>query len=144
MDDVIKDGGQMGSFEWVFSPRGIDGRPIPMFNHETGEVGKEVVKYWQRYDIRKYLEDNWETLSPKLANKINIIAGGLDTFYLEQAVIELNKFFEEQEFDAMVRVIENGNHGDVFRTSVIRDIDEYIAKRLNLTRNQSKKSTPSQ
>lgn len=144
MDDVIKDGGQIGSFEWVFSPRGIDGRPIPMFNHKTGEVDKEVAKYWQRYDIRKYLEDNWETLSPKLANKINIIAGGLDTFYLEQAVIELSAFFEEKNFDAMVRVIENGNHGDVFRTSVIREIDEYIAKRLNLTRNQSKKSTPSQ
>lgn len=140
MDDVIKDGGQIGSFEWVFSPRGIDGRPIPMFNHETGEVDKAVIEHWKKYDIRKYLEENWEVLAPKLTNKINIVAGGLDTFYLEVSIIELNKFFQEQNFDAMVSVIENGNHGDVFRTSVIRDIDEFIAKKLNLVRRQFKKS----
>ena len=103
-------------------------------------MDKAVIEHWKKYDIRKYLEENWEVLAPKLTNKINIVAGGLDTFYLEGSIIELNKFFQEQNFDAMVRVIENGNHGDVFRTSVIRDIDEFIAKRLNLVRRQFKKS----
>jgi len=142
MDDVIKDGGQMGSFEWVFSPKGIDGRPIPMWNHKSGEVNSEVVEYWKMYDIRKYLEDNWEALAPKLENKINIIAAEYDTFYLEDAVIALNEFFEEKGFGALIRVIENGNHGSVFRTSVIREIDDYIAAKLQLTNYQNKKTTP--
>ncbi len=142
MDDVIKDGGQMGSFEWVFSPRGIDGRPIPMWNRENGEVNQTVVEYWKKYDIRKYLEENWDALAPKLSNKINIIAAEYDTFYLEDAVIAMNELFEEKEFGAMVRVIENGNHGSVFRTSVIREMDDYIAEKLNLTNYQHKKSPP--
>ena len=29
-------GGQMSSFEWVFSPRGDDGRPLPLFDRVTG------------------------------------------------------------------------------------------------------------
>ena len=140
MDDVILDGGQIGSFEWVFSPKGENGRPVKMFDRETGEVQADVVAHWQKYDIRKILEENWEELSPKLSGKINIVAGGIDTFYLEQPVIELNTMFKEREFDAMIRVIENGDHGSVFRTSVIRDIDEYIARTLNLPHIQFKKT----
>jgi hypothetical protein len=138
MDDVLKDGGQISSFEAVFSPRGIDGRPVAMFDRETGAIIPEVVEYWKQYDIRKYLEDNWETLSPKLSGKINIIAGGLDTFYLEDAVIQLHAFFKEKDFDAMVRVIENGDHGSVFRTTVIREMDAFIAEKLALPNIQNK------
>ena len=49
-------GGQFASFEWVWSPRGDDGRPMKMFNRESGELNQEVLKYWQNYDIRLILE----------------------------------------------------------------------------------------
>jgi hypothetical protein len=140
MDDVLKDGGQIGSFEAVFSPKGEDGRPVKMFNRETGAVIPEVVEHWKQYDIRKFLEENWETLSTKLSGKINIIAGGMDTFYLEGAVIALQEFFEEKEFNAMIRIVENGDHGSVFRGTVIREMDEFIAKKLNLPNIQNKAS----
>lgn len=142
MDDVLKDGGQISSSEAVFSPKGEDGRPVTMFDRETGAVIPEVVAYWKQYDIRTYLEDNWETVSPKLAGKINIIAGGADTFYHEEAVIQLDKYFKTKEFDAMVRVIENGDHGSVFRTTVIREIDDYIAQKLDLPNIQNKTAKP--
>jgi hypothetical protein len=39
MEAVLGDyGGQLASFEWVFSPRGPDGRPLQMFNRTTGAV----------------------------------------------------------------------------------------------------------
>ena len=142
MDDVLKDGGQIGSFEAVFSPKGEDGRPMKMFDRETGAVFPEVFEHWKQYDIRSYLEQNWETLSPKLRGKINIIAGGLDTFYLEDAVIALQQFFEEKNFDASVRVIENGDHGSVFRAAVIREMDEFIANRIGLENFQQITVTP--
>jgi predicted NUDIX family NTP pyrophosphohydrolase len=31
-------GGQLASFEWVFSPRGPDGRPAPLFDRATGDT----------------------------------------------------------------------------------------------------------
>ena len=36
-------GGQMASFEWVFSPRGADGLPVPMFDRTTGAVDSAVI-----------------------------------------------------------------------------------------------------
>ena len=111
-----------------------------MFNRVTGAVNPEVVEHWKQFDIRKYLENNWDTLSPKLAGKINIIAGGLDTFYLELSVNALQDFFESKKFDVMVRVLEGADHGKVF--NVIREIDESIAKRLNLPHLQFKALKP--
>ena len=39
-------GGQLGSFDWVFSPRGPDGRPMKLFNGagrlEGGVSGTET------------------------------------------------------------------------------------------------------
>lgn len=142
MDDVLKDGGQIGSFEAVFGQKGEDGRPARMFNRETGAVNSEVVEHWKKYDIRALLEDNWETLAPKLSGKINIIAGGMDTFYLEDAVISMDEFFKSKDFDAMIRVIENGDHGSVFRSTVIREIDDFIADKINLPNIQNKTNKP--
>ncbi len=140
MDDVIKDGGQLGSFEWAFSPRGENGRPLHMYDRQTGSVDAEVVDHWKSYDIRKILEGKWDILSPKLRGKINIIAGGLDTFYLEGSVISLQEYFNVQGFDAMVRILENANHGAVFGTPVIREMDEFIANKLQLPNIQQKTS----
>jgi pimeloyl-ACP methyl ester carboxylesterase len=142
MDDVLKDGGQISSFEAVFGPKGDDGRPVKMFNRESGAVIPEVVEHWKQYDIRKYLESNWEDLSPKLEGKIYIIAGGLDTYYLDGAVIAMNEFFSSKDFDAMVRVIEGGDHSSMLRPNVLSEIDSVIADKLNLPNNQRKLPTP--
>src|SRR5712671_1121636 len=37
-------GGQFASFDAVFSPRGPDGRPMPMFDRKTGAIDKAVAK----------------------------------------------------------------------------------------------------
>ncbi|MEE2913009.1 MAG: alpha/beta hydrolase, partial [Planctomycetota bacterium] len=136
MDDVIKDGGQIGSFEWVFSPQGADGRPKKMFDRETGRVVSDVAQSWRQYDIRNLLEENWEELSPKLRGKLHIIAGEFDTFYLVEAVQNLKEFFEQNDFDASVQVIKGGNHGTAMRPKTIREMDEEIAERLDLVNNQ--------
>ena len=86
MEDVIGDGGQLHSFEAVFSPLGPDGRPRPLWDRATGAIDPEVAKAWEAYDIRLVLERNWTTLGPKLAGKLHVITAELDTFYLEGAV----------------------------------------------------------
>jgi hypothetical protein len=55
-------GGQLASFEWVFSPRGADGHPMPMFDRTTGEVDPLVVQAWQKYDIARILTANCPNL----------------------------------------------------------------------------------
>ena len=95
MEDVIGDGGQLHSFEAVFSPLGPDGRPRPLWDRATGAVDPEVARAWQTYDIRLVLERNWPTLGPKLKGKLHVVIGDLDTFYLEGAVALLKASLRE-------------------------------------------------
>lgn len=108
-------GGQFASFEWVWSPRGPDGRPMKAFNRVTGELNQEVLQYWQRYDIRLLLEKNWTKLAPKLKGKINVICGSEDTFHLEEAVIMLCDFFKQKGSDAVCEIVPGRDHGNLYQ-----------------------------
>jgi hypothetical protein len=55
---VVGYGGQLDSFNAVFSPRGEDGRPRPLMNKLTGALDPAAAEYWKRYDIRLILEKN--------------------------------------------------------------------------------------
>ena len=79
-------GGQIASFEWVFSPRGADGRPVKMFDRETGDVDPKVVAYWHdHYDLAHIVEANWATRGRSLKGRIHVVVGTADTFYLDGA-----------------------------------------------------------
>jgi S-formylglutathione hydrolase FrmB len=106
-------GGQLASFEWVFSPRGPGGRPLPMFDRVTGSVDPAVVQAWQKYDIARTLEANWAALAPNLNGKIHVIVGTADTFYLDGAAHRLKAVLERLGADAEVTFIEGRTHFDL-------------------------------
>jgi enterochelin esterase-like enzyme len=79
-------GGQMTSFDWVFSPKGPSGAPVPMFDRVTGDVDPAVVAYWHdHYDLAHIVERDWSALKPDLAGRIHLTVGTADTFYLDGA-----------------------------------------------------------
>jgi enterochelin esterase-like enzyme len=83
-------GGQMSSYEWVFSPRNDDGRPALLFDRDTGAVNPKVVAYWRdHYDIAYRLQQDWPKLEPDLDGKIHVMVGTADTYYLDGAVHKL-------------------------------------------------------
>ncbi|MDQ2686749.1 MAG: esterase family protein [Armatimonadota bacterium] len=107
-------GGQFASFEWVWSPRGPDGRPLTLFSRATGEQDTDVQRAWQKYDIRRILETNWGTLGPKLRGKIHVFCGGADTFHLDGAVRLLQAFFRRVGSDAVCEIIPDRSHFDLY------------------------------
>jgi len=107
-------GGQIASFDAVFSPRGDDGRPMRMFDRETGEIDPDVAKAWQRYDISLILVRNWPRLGPRLAGKIRVYCGLEDTFRLEGAVKLLQHELEELGSDAEVILLPGRDHGSLY------------------------------
>lgn len=109
-------GGQFPSFEWVWSPKGPGGRPLQLFNRETGELNPEVQRAWEKYDIRLLLERNWTTLGPKLRSKINVICGGEDTFHLEEAVKLLCDFFKRNGSDAVCEIVPGRDHSNLYES----------------------------
>jgi S-formylglutathione hydrolase FrmB len=113
MEVVMGHGGQLQSFEAVFSPRGPDGRPRPLWDRATGRIDPETARAWERYDIRLVLERNWKTLGRKLAGKLHVYMGGADTFYLEGAVVLLKEALEKLGSDAVVEVFPGKDHGSL-------------------------------
>jgi enterochelin esterase-like enzyme len=96
-------GGQIASFDWVFSPKGKDGAPEPMFDHVTGAVHPEVVAYWHdHYDLAHIVEAHWAERSASLQGRIHLIVGTADTFYLDGAAHKfeavLNRLGAEPHF----------------------------------------------
>src|SRR2546421_11338753 len=108
-------GGQMASFEAVFSPRGPDGQPMPLFDRDTGRIDPFVQKAWEPYDIDRLLRQNWVTLGPKLRGKLNIIVGTADTFHLEKAVYLLRDTLKTRGSDARIEFIEGRDHFDLYQ-----------------------------
>ncbi len=77
-------GGQISSFDWVFSPKGADGAPEPMFDRLTGDVHPEVVQYWHdHYDLAVDVEQHWSERKTLLRGRIHLYVGTADTFYLD-------------------------------------------------------------
>jgi S-formylglutathione hydrolase FrmB len=109
-------GGQMASFDWVFSPRGEDGRPEQMFNRDTGDVDPVVVTYWRdHYDIAYRLENNWPTLKPDLDGKIHLYVGTADTFYLDGAAHRLKAVLDGLHAHSDIRFIPGRTHFDLYK-----------------------------
>jgi hypothetical protein len=79
-------GEQWGEWNAVFGPRGTDGRPVPLWDPQTGKINHAVAEQWKKYDLRLVLESNWKTLGPKLRGKLHIAAGEADAYFLNNAV----------------------------------------------------------
>ena len=107
-------GGQLASFEWVFSPRGPAGRPLTLFNRSTGELDQGVLEAWRKYDIRLKLDREWPEIAPKLKGKLNIICGGEDTFHLEEAVKLLCQFLKDKGSDAVCEIVPGRDHMNLY------------------------------
>lgn len=108
-------GGQFASFEWVWSPRGPDGRPLKLFNRRSGVLNPEVLSAWQKFDIRRIMETHWETLAPKLQGKLNVFCGELDTFRLDEGVRLLKEFLAANGSDAVCEIVPGRNHGNLYQ-----------------------------
>jgi enterochelin esterase-like enzyme len=108
-------GGQMTSFDWVFSPRGKDGRPMPMFDRDTGDVDADVVAYWRdHYDIARRLQAEWPQLAPDLDGKIHLFVGTADTFYLDGAAHRLKDVLDGLHAHADIRFLPGKTHFDLY------------------------------
>jgi hypothetical protein len=128
MDRIMGHGGQLDSFDAVFSPRGPGGRPKPLWDRDTGAVDPDVAKHWQKYDIRLVLENDWKTLGPKLAGKLHVYTGAEDTFYLEGAVALLKESLAKLGSDAAVEIVPGRNHGNLVDAKMRERINKEMAE----------------
>ncbi|MEM7306258.1 MAG: alpha/beta hydrolase-fold protein [Planctomycetota bacterium] len=107
-------GGQMSSFDAVFSPRDWDGRPKPMYDRETGAIDPGVVAAWRRYDIGLLVRERWNELQPLLAGRVRVWCGELDDYRLDGAVKLLDADQRAQGGGMDILIVPGRDHGSLF------------------------------
>ncbi len=131
MDTIMGHGGQLGSFEAVFGPRGKDGRPVPLWDRKTGAINPKIAQAWKKYDIRLILEQNWKRLAPLLKGKIHVYMGGMDTYHLDGATRLLKRSLENLESDAVVEIFPGRSHNLLdksIRARIAREMADQFKK----------------
>jgi hypothetical protein len=131
--DKSRSGGQWDIWEATYSPAGSDGYPKRIWNKETGEIDRSVAAAWKKYDLRAILETNWPTLGPKLAHKLNVYVGDMDSYYLNDAVEKLNEFLSKADnpkFTGEIVFQRRAPHcwgprGAELMTKMVRQIEKY-------------------
>jgi hypothetical protein len=128
MDDVLGRGGQIRSFEAVFSPLNEQGLPAHLWDRSTGVVDANVLEHWKKYDISRQLQKNWSQLEPRLRGKLHVYMGDQDTFYLEGATRLLAERLRRLGSDAVVEIFPGRNHGNLLtaelRSRIRREMSE--------------------
>lgn len=121
-------GEQLGSFDGVFSPKGRDGEPMPLWNRITGEIDPKVAEHWKKYDIGLILRTQADKLAPKLKGKLHVYAGDVDTFYLEGAVKLVINDIEGMgnPYEAKIEIFP-GDHGSMLTRALMERIDREMA-----------------
>lgn len=108
-------GGQISSFDWVFSPKSDSGAPEPMFDRKTGAVNPTVVAYWgEHYDLAHIVEANWAARGPDLRGRIHVFVGTADTFYLDGSARVFEAALNRLGAQAQFHFLPNRTHFDVY------------------------------
>lgn len=83
---------QWGGWNAVYSPRGKDSLPMPLFDPISGAIDPIVAEHWKKYDLLKYVQENWTQLGPKIQGKIHIWMGDMDNYYLNNAMRDFDTY----------------------------------------------------
>lgn len=81
----------LGTLNSIFGAKGADGMPVPLFDPETGIIDPEAVISWSRYDLTRYVLENWEDIGSKLQGKIYIWSGTMDGWFFNNGAHEFEK-----------------------------------------------------
>lgn len=93
-----RSGAQFDIWNAAYGPIGEDGYPKRLWDFRTGEIDREVANYMKEhgYDLRHYMEENWDKIGPDLVGKIRIYNPEMDDFFLPLAVNMLEDFLENR------------------------------------------------
>jgi S-formylglutathione hydrolase FrmB len=109
-------GGQLASFDWVFSPKAPSGAPEPLFDRTTGDVDPQVASYWQdHYDLAHLVEANWAKNGGLLKGRVHLFVGTADTFYLDGPAHLFEARLKKLGADPHFTYIPDRTHFDLYK-----------------------------
>lgn len=126
----LNSGGQFSAHTALYSPKGDNDLPKPLFDPITGKLDREVAEHWKKYDFKLYAKENWAELGSKIRGKIYIWMGDMDNFYLNTGTREFDSFLKTTKnpiSDAVIEYSAMEGHCSLYsHKKVILQIQERI------------------
>lgn len=125
-------GEQWDAWAAMFSPRGLGGLPRRLYNPRSGAIDQEAVQDWSAFDISKRVERDWTQLAPVLAQRVHLLCGSRDSFYLERAVGRLRDQVATRNAaavaagqaapsgDGFIEIVDGLDHGTLVPLATLR------------------------
>lgn len=121
-------GGQWASWQAVFGPRNARGNPAALFDPETGVIDRAVAESYRRFDLSGLVRSG--AIAPEAFDRVRLVVGDADNFYLEQAVMLLKASLEEKRAGrpgnagaagpGYIKIVPGRDHGSVMATPEVR------------------------
>lgn len=112
--------------------KGEDGLPAKCWDRKTGKIDPIIFEPWRQFDISLLLEENWAVLEAKLASKLHVYMGDMDTFYLDGAARLLGERLKKLGSDAVVELFPEKDHmsllSDDLQKRIRREMTEAFHK----------------
>lgn len=99
-DSYVTSGQQWGAWNAVYGQPDEQGHPIPVWDQRTGAINPAVADSWRPWDLDIYVQDNWHTIGPALAGKLQFWMGDMDNYYLTNGLRYLEETLNVQEAPA--------------------------------------------
>lgn len=103
--------GQFDIWEAVFGPVCDDGFPCRLYDKYTGKINSTIAEYWkENFDLKNIMDRDWSTLGPKLLGKLHLFVGNSDTYFLTNAVMDMQDFLTGQDDPVSDAEVVIGTH----------------------------------
>ncbi len=111
-------GEQWAAWNAMFSSRDKEtGLPVMAYDETTGEIDHvAITKDWMPFDIAQMSKRDWPRYEPIFRDKVRILCGNQDSFYLERAVGNLKRFVDNQgkeDGSGYIEILENHDHNSI-------------------------------
>jgi len=107
-----RSGNQWDVWQATFGPRDRKtGFLVPIWDKRTGVIDRKVAEYWrENFDLTHIVKRDWHKIGHKLAGKMNVAVGSMDTFYLNNAVYRFEEMLATLSDPLPEATITYGTH----------------------------------
>jgi len=122
-------GQQWDSWFAAFGPRSDRGTPAPLWDASTGVIDHVVAESFRKYDLAELLRKNPAKYGPIFKQRVRLIVGDADNYYLNEAVALLKPEVEKLNFidlpegpDGYIKIVQGKDHGSIYATKEMQSI----------------------
>ncbi len=141
MEEVVgpdnTSGQQWDSWFAVWGPRNERGNPAALFDAKTGAIDRAVAERYRAFDIVELVRKSPGVLGPIFKQRVRLVVGDQDNFYLNEAVANLKSEVDKLSFFVLpegghgfLSIVPGMDHGTVFRSKEIGEFPKDMAEHL--------------